>query len=177
MAIPSYGAAPLSATFLGIRVMQAVSLIVILGLTANFINSMVMANREPSKEIVATVVIVCLSISAASQSTNSSRRLLSLCTHCSAWPTTGLWQTWVSSSWPEPTSSCSGLGSPSQLLLESLLLLSTATLPRQLLLETSFPLSLPSSISPALRFLSACGVALAKATASKPRPFGASALL
>jgi hypothetical protein len=59
MAIPSYGAAPLSATFLGIRVLQAISLVVILGLTSNFINTMVMHNFPPTKEIVATVVIVC----------------------------------------------------------------------------------------------------------------------
>jgi hypothetical protein len=32
MAIPSYGAAPLSATFLGVRVLQVVCLIVILGM-------------------------------------------------------------------------------------------------------------------------------------------------
>jgi hypothetical protein len=59
MSIPSYGAAPLSTTFLMVRVMQVVSLIVILGLTGNFINEMVMANLVPSREIVGTISVVC----------------------------------------------------------------------------------------------------------------------
>jgi len=59
MPIPSYGAPPLSATFLVVRVMQVISLIVILGLTANFINEMVMANLVPDKETVGTISVVC----------------------------------------------------------------------------------------------------------------------
>lgn len=59
MAIPTYGAPPLSLTFLAVRLMQVMSLIVILGLTANFINEMVMANLVPSKEIVGTISVVC----------------------------------------------------------------------------------------------------------------------
>jgi len=39
--------------------MQVVSLIVILGLTGNFINEMVMANLVPSQEIVGTISVVC----------------------------------------------------------------------------------------------------------------------
>ena len=58
MPIPSYGALPLSITFLTVRVMQIISLIVILGLTANFINEMVMANLVPSSEIVGTISVV-----------------------------------------------------------------------------------------------------------------------
>jgi hypothetical protein len=61
MPIPSYGAPPLSTTFLLVRVMQIVSLIVILGLTANFINEMVMAELVPSREIVGTISVVCTS--------------------------------------------------------------------------------------------------------------------
>jgi hypothetical protein len=38
--------------------MQIISLIVILGLTANFINEMVMANLVPSSEIVGTISVV-----------------------------------------------------------------------------------------------------------------------
>jgi len=59
MPIPSYGAPPLSATFLVVRVMQVISLIVILGLTANFINEMVMANLVPDKDTVGTISVVC----------------------------------------------------------------------------------------------------------------------
>jgi hypothetical protein len=61
MAIPSYGAAPLSATFLIVRVLQFISMVVILGLTGNFVNEMVMGDHEPSKEIVGTLSIVCVS--------------------------------------------------------------------------------------------------------------------
>ncbi|KAF2669455.1 hypothetical protein BT63DRAFT_413881 [Microthyrium microscopicum] len=60
VAIPSYGAAPLSATFLGVRVLQLICLIVILGLTGNFINAMVMADHEPSREIVGTISITAI---------------------------------------------------------------------------------------------------------------------
>jgi hypothetical protein len=60
MPIPSYGAAPLSATFLGVRVMQVISMIVILGLTSNFVNEMVMANFAPSREIVGTLSIASI---------------------------------------------------------------------------------------------------------------------
>ena len=62
MAIPSYGAAPLSATFLIVRVLQFISMIVILGLTGNFVNEMVMENHNPSREIVGTLSIVCFSV-------------------------------------------------------------------------------------------------------------------
>jgi len=60
MPIPAYGAAPLSATFLAVRVLQVVSMIVILGLTSNFVNEMVMANFAPSKEIVGTLSVTAI---------------------------------------------------------------------------------------------------------------------
>ncbi|KAF2404308.1 hypothetical protein EJ06DRAFT_486966 [Trichodelitschia bisporula] len=60
MPIPSYGAAPISATFLGIRVMQVTFLVIILGLTGSFINEMVMASHEPSKEIVGALSITAI---------------------------------------------------------------------------------------------------------------------
>jgi len=60
MQIPSYGAAPISATFLIARVLQFVFLIVILGMTSNFVNGMVMANHDPSKEIVGALVITSI---------------------------------------------------------------------------------------------------------------------
>lgn len=60
MAIPTYGAAPISATFLGCRALQLVFLVIIIGMTANFINSMVMANHDPSREIVGALVITAI---------------------------------------------------------------------------------------------------------------------
>jgi hypothetical protein len=58
MQIPSYGAAPISATFLIARALQLVFLVIIIGMSANFVNGMVMANHDPSKEIVGALVIV-----------------------------------------------------------------------------------------------------------------------
>ena len=58
MQIPSYGAGPLSATFLMVRVMQVISMITIIGITANFVNDIVMNMQEPPKEIVGTLSVV-----------------------------------------------------------------------------------------------------------------------
>jgi hypothetical protein len=60
MPIPTYGAAPLSTTFLCVRVMQVVSLIIMLGLAGSAINQMAMQNFDPSREIVGTISIVRL---------------------------------------------------------------------------------------------------------------------
>jgi len=60
MGIPSYNAKPLSVTFLGVRALQSICLIVILGMTGNFINSMVMNDHEPSREIVGTISITAI---------------------------------------------------------------------------------------------------------------------
>lgn len=70
MQIPSYGAAPISATFLGARVLQITFLIVLIGLTSNFVNGMVMAQHDPSKEIVGALVIVSTSLFAFSSIAN-----------------------------------------------------------------------------------------------------------
>ena len=69
MGIPSYNAGPLSVTFLGVRVMQFICLIVILGMTGNFINTMVMNDHEPSREIVGTISVVsCMTLLVYKQS-------------------------------------------------------------------------------------------------------------
>ncbi|KAF2458417.1 hypothetical protein BDY21DRAFT_363302 [Lineolata rhizophorae] len=60
MPIPSYGAAPLSATFLLVRVMQVVSMIAIVGMTANFVNQIVTSAIEPPKEFVGTLSVTCI---------------------------------------------------------------------------------------------------------------------
>jgi hypothetical protein len=58
MPIPSYGAAPLSTTFFCVRIMQVISLIIMLGLAGNAINQMAMQNFDPSREIVGTLSVV-----------------------------------------------------------------------------------------------------------------------
>jgi len=60
MAIPTYGAAPIAVTFLACRALQLTFLIVIIGMTANFINSMVMADHDPSPEIVGALTITAI---------------------------------------------------------------------------------------------------------------------
>jgi len=60
MPIPSYGAPPLSATFLCVRVMQVIGLIIMLGLAGNAINQMAMQNFNPSQEIVGTISIASI---------------------------------------------------------------------------------------------------------------------
>jgi hypothetical protein len=60
MQIPSYGAHPLSLTFLTVRIAQFASMVAILGLTGNFINEMIMQNFAPSNEIVGTMSITSI---------------------------------------------------------------------------------------------------------------------
>lgn len=60
MQIPSYGAAPLSATFLLTRILAVVCMVSIIGLTGNFINDIVMSNNEPPKEVVGALSVTCL---------------------------------------------------------------------------------------------------------------------
>ena len=51
-----YGA--LGATFKIVRVLQAISLIAIIGMTANFISQMVQSNATPPKVLVGTLSVV-----------------------------------------------------------------------------------------------------------------------
>jgi len=60
MPLPSYGAHPLSVTFLTVRIAQLTSIVVILGLTGNFINEMVMQNYQPSTEVIGTIAIASI---------------------------------------------------------------------------------------------------------------------
>ncbi|KAF1990213.1 hypothetical protein K402DRAFT_417678 [Aulographum hederae CBS 113979] len=60
MQIPSYGAAPLSATFLIVRGMEVISMLTVIALTANFVNDMVMANGQPPQEVIGTLAVTCL---------------------------------------------------------------------------------------------------------------------
>ena len=57
MAGPNYGA--LGATFKGVRVLQAICMIAVIGMTANFIAQMVNNNTSPPDVLVGTLSVVC----------------------------------------------------------------------------------------------------------------------
>jgi hypothetical protein len=58
MPVPSYGALPLSETFLCIRGLSLVAMVGIVGLTANFVAAINSVGIEPPREIVGTLSIV-----------------------------------------------------------------------------------------------------------------------
>ncbi|KAF2491953.1 hypothetical protein BU16DRAFT_467746 [Lophium mytilinum] len=60
MPVPSYGAAPLSKTFLLVRILQVVAMISIVGMTANFVSLIVSSGIEPPKEFVGTLSVTCI---------------------------------------------------------------------------------------------------------------------
>ncbi|KAF9732429.1 hypothetical protein PMIN06_004048 [Paraphaeosphaeria minitans] len=60
MPVPSYGAMPLSNTFLLVRIMQVISMVVIIGITSNFIGNIVNLGVEPPQEFVGTISITCI---------------------------------------------------------------------------------------------------------------------
>lgn len=59
MAGPNYGA--LGSTFRIVRILQAISLLAIIGMTANFIAQMVSSNTSPPNVLVGTLSVVSLS--------------------------------------------------------------------------------------------------------------------
>lgn len=63
MPIPSYGAAPLSKTFVLVRAMQVISMVAIVGMTANFVSEIIQSGVEPPKEIVGTLCVVRTALS------------------------------------------------------------------------------------------------------------------
>lgn len=56
MAGPDYGA--LGATFRHVRVLQAICLIAIIGMTANFISNIVTSNQTPPNLLIGTLSVV-----------------------------------------------------------------------------------------------------------------------
>ncbi|KAF2263077.1 hypothetical protein CC78DRAFT_292308 [Lojkania enalia] len=60
MPVPSYGAMPLSKTFLLVRVLQVISMLIIIGLTSNFVSLIVSTGVEPPKEFVGTLSVACI---------------------------------------------------------------------------------------------------------------------
>jgi hypothetical protein len=49
---------PLSKMFLGVRVLQAISMIIVIGITSNFVQMIVTTGVEPPKEFVGTLSVV-----------------------------------------------------------------------------------------------------------------------
>ena len=60
MYIPSYGAMPLSKMFLLVRILQTLTMIIVIGITSNFVNMIVISGVEPPKEFVGTLCVVCI---------------------------------------------------------------------------------------------------------------------
>lgn len=60
MPVPAYGAAPLSKTFALVRILELISMIIVVGIAANFVNDIVSSGIEPPKEVVGTLVVTCL---------------------------------------------------------------------------------------------------------------------
>ncbi|KAF2748495.1 hypothetical protein M011DRAFT_400356 [Sporormia fimetaria CBS 119925] len=60
MPVPSYGAMPLSKMFCLVRIMQVTAMLIIIGVTANFISIIVSTGVEAPKEIVGTLSVTCI---------------------------------------------------------------------------------------------------------------------
>ncbi|KAF2708040.1 hypothetical protein K504DRAFT_534722 [Pleomassaria siparia CBS 279.74] len=60
MPVPSYGAAPISNTFLFVRSLQVISMIIIIGMASNFVSLIVNSGIEAPKEFVGTLSVTCI---------------------------------------------------------------------------------------------------------------------
>jgi len=58
MPVPSYGAMPLSKMFLLVRILQALAMVIVIGICANFVQMIVVTGVEPPKEFVGTLSVV-----------------------------------------------------------------------------------------------------------------------
>lgn len=97
MPVPSYGAKPLSLMFLGVRVLQAICMIVVIGICSNFVQMIVTTGVEPPKEFVGTLSVVSSAPSIANFIlTDDHRPALPHCTSWSQSATTGLGPIWAS---------------------------------------------------------------------------------
>jgi hypothetical protein len=61
MPVPSYGAMPLSKMFLAVRILQAICMVIVIGICSNFIQMIVTTGVEPPKEFVGTLSVVSTS--------------------------------------------------------------------------------------------------------------------
>ncbi|KAJ4985629.1 hypothetical protein SVAN01_08904 [Stagonosporopsis vannaccii] len=60
MPVPSYGAMPLSKMFLLVRILQALCMVVVIGVCSNFVQMIVVTGAEPPKEFVGTLSVTCI---------------------------------------------------------------------------------------------------------------------
>ncbi|KAF2089800.1 hypothetical protein K490DRAFT_62677 [Saccharata proteae CBS 121410] len=60
MPVPAYGAAPMSKLFALVRLTQAMCMIIMIGIAANFVNDIVSSGIDPPKEVVGTLSITCI---------------------------------------------------------------------------------------------------------------------
>ncbi|KAL6702503.1 hypothetical protein ACN47E_001593 [Coniothyrium glycines] len=60
MPVPSYNAMPLSKMFLGVRILQALSMVIVIGICSNFVQMIVITGVEPPKEFVGTLSVACI---------------------------------------------------------------------------------------------------------------------
>ena len=58
MPVPTYGAAPISNTFLLVRVLQIISMIIVIGIASNFVSLIVNSGVEAPQEFVGTLSVV-----------------------------------------------------------------------------------------------------------------------
>ena len=105
MPVPSYGAMPLSKMFLLVRVLQALSMIIVIGITSNFVQMIVTTGVEPPKEFVGTLSVVRPPSSLTHPPYSRAKLTISLTrpasqrsTSWSASATTGHLRTWACSS-------------------------------------------------------------------------------
>jgi hypothetical protein len=59
MPVPSYNAKPLSLMFVGARGLQALAMLVVIGICSNFVQMIVTTGVEPPQEFVGTLSVVC----------------------------------------------------------------------------------------------------------------------
>lgn len=60
MPVPSYNAMPLSKMFLGARVLQALSMLIVIAICSNFVQMIVTTGAEPPQEFVGTLSVACI---------------------------------------------------------------------------------------------------------------------
>ncbi|KAF2623124.1 hypothetical protein BU25DRAFT_414641 [Macroventuria anomochaeta] len=60
MPVPSYGTMPLSKMFLLVRILQALCMVIIIGICSNFVQMIVVTGAEPPKEFVGTLSVTCI---------------------------------------------------------------------------------------------------------------------
>ena len=58
MPVPSYGATPLSKTFLVLRALQLVCFVAIIGITVNFLQEIISTSAQAPSEILGTLIVV-----------------------------------------------------------------------------------------------------------------------